>query len=75
MTQNEWRNEKATEYAKSVTRWTVPPECQGQIVEHAYGYDEDGALVRRVTDRSDGSVAYAWRESTDHDDPINREPK
>jgi hypothetical protein len=32
--------------------WHVPPSCQGQAVERAYGVDEDGDGWLRVTDRS-----------------------
>lgn len=34
-----------------LTPWTVPPECQGQMVEVAYASTECG-VVRRITDRS-----------------------
>ena len=53
----------------------VPPECQGQIMEHAYAM-ADGMLYRRVTDRSDRSVRYEARELLDADpEPWNREPR
>lgn len=53
-----------------VVRWDVPSHNQGQIVEVAYadpGEHRDeacvGSLYRRVTDRSDRSVAYYERVS------------
>jgi hypothetical protein len=40
--------------------WHIPPACQGQIVEVAYGIDSEyEVVVRRITDRSDNSVQYA----------------
>lgn len=39
----------------------VPGECQGQIVETAFACCGD-TLVRRVTDRSDGSVCFSVYE-------------
>ena len=34
-------------------RFHVPPECQGQIVEAAYGLLDDGeTVIMRLTDRS-----------------------
>jgi hypothetical protein len=33
--------------------FTTPPECQGQIVEHAYAFDSAAmAIVERLDDRS-----------------------
>lgn len=62
--------------------WTVPPACQGQMVEVAYGDDRSDTLYRRVTDRSDRSVAYATADAADCGcegecdcwDPANVEP-
>ena len=52
-------------------RWDVPAHNQGQIVEVAYAdyptcADEacSGSLYKRVTDRSDQSVAYYRRGGT-----------
>lgn len=56
-----------------VQRWNVPPECQGQIVEYAYGWSAecDGTLYMRVTDRSDRSVTYYRHEdATDIDEDV-----
>lgn len=40
----------------------VPPECQGQMVECAYGYDySSNRLWERRRDRSDGSTT--WRSA------------
>ena len=66
-----------------VQSWIVPPECQGQIVEVAYGSQCDGTYYRRTSDRSDGSVTYAVADASDCGcdrececfDPTNREPK
>jgi hypothetical protein len=63
------------------SRWDVPPVCQGQIVEYAYGWGEAGPMMR-TTDRSDGSVTYymsrsaaRWSEKKQEAwDPINKEP-
>jgi hypothetical protein len=44
-----------------VTDWIVPPECQGQTVEVAYGTsDDDGTPYRRVTDRSASPPAVTY---------------
>mgnify|MGYP000555911569 CR=1 FL=1 len=50
----------------------IPGVCQGQIVEVAYALIEDGGLLRRTTDRSDGTVSLrairdVWAEATDGD--------
>lgn len=37
----------------------VPPENQGQIVETAFGWCEDG-LLRRVVDTSDGTEDWSF---------------
>jgi hypothetical protein len=73
---------KAIETA--VDRWTVPPACQGQIVEVAYGVDRrDRTAYRRTTDRSGARrVQYARADldecgcegECDCWDPANREP-
>lgn len=44
-------------------RFDVPPQCQGQIVEVAFGgldrsEHAEGAPYKRVIDRSDGATAY-----------------
>lgn len=61
-----------------IDRWDVPSENQGQIVEVAYGLDPDAELiVRRTTDRSDGSVKYQAFEFPSREwewDPWNRAP-
>lgn len=46
------------EISRETGGWIVPPECQGQIVTHAYGIDADGGLWRRSSDASDRSVGY-----------------
>lgn len=68
--------------AADVARWHVPPARQGQTVEIAYGTDDSGRGYRRRTDRSDGSVSYAWcdlsdcgcESECDHWDPANTVP-
>lgn len=58
------------------TMWHVPPVCQGQIVEVAYGVGEDAIAYRRVTDRSDRSVRHemADEEPDTSWNPWNSEP-
>ncbi len=70
-----------SQLAETVDRWHVPPECQGQIIELAYGVAEDGIPMRRTTDRSDHSVAYTLLDQEAFDaldegewEPWNREP-
>ena len=46
-------------------KWIIPPECQGQMVEVAYGDSYDGMAWRCTTDRNDGSVAYEVAEMSD----------
>ena len=61
--------------------WHIPPACQGQIVEVAYGSDGE-SFYRRTTNRSDRSVTYAAADvadcgcddECDHWSPWNREP-
>lgn len=49
-----------TRNAVAALDFSVRPADQGQIVEVAYAADwENEVLVRRVTDRSDGSVVFA----------------
>lgn len=59
----------------SVLTMHIPPVCQGQIVEVAYGLHL-GTVYRRVTDRSDSSVEYARSRALadDEGDYWNREP-
>lgn len=72
----------AAEIAEDVDRWIVPPECQGQLVEVAYGGSSDGMLYRRCYDRSDRTTSYAWADAADCGctdecrcfEPWNREP-
>jgi hypothetical protein len=71
---SKWRPATA-EQAEAVDRWYVPPECGGQIVEVAYGFDDAGAIFCQTTDASDGSVVYHTRKAKDNDDPINSEPR
>lgn len=62
--------------APTVDTWTVPPRCQGQIVEVAYGTDEDGEPWQRVHDRSCGEITYTRGYWTDDSkwEPWNAEP-
>jgi len=54
----------------------VAPEDQGQMVEYAYAADaEHDRMVRRVTDRSDGSVRYQVADAPDRWEPWNRAPE
>lgn len=55
--------------------WHVPPVCQGQHVEVAYGIGVENLAFRRTTDKSDGSVQYEVA-SAGRDDwqPWNEEP-
>lgn len=56
--------------------YTVPPSCQGQIVEVAYASTPEG-IIQRITDRSDQSVSYYgvdWDEVEGNFEPWNREP-
>ncbi|MFT3819834.1 MAG: hypothetical protein QM750_19850 [Rubrivivax sp.] len=56
----------------------VPGQCQGQIVEVAYAGCGAAGVLRRTTDRSDGSVAFAIREWEDDDEDLpglNFEPR
>lgn len=71
-------NIDSTQAIPVVSTWHVPPACQGQMVEIAYGIDDDGYPWRRTTDLSDRSVSYqALDEAQLSDDswqPWNREP-
>lgn len=43
-------------------QFITPPECQGQIVVVSYApgdIDEEGYIIERQHDRSDGSTQYA----------------
>jgi hypothetical protein len=58
----------------------VPPACQGQIVEYAYAIDAEMGLVRRITNRSDKSLEFAYIPWDDLDgeaviEPWNEEPE
>jgi hypothetical protein len=64
---------RSVEYLDSLT-YHVPPIAQGQIVERAYAYGEDGELILRVTDHSDRSVSFAVAEGYDGIEPWNGEP-
>lgn len=63
-------------------RWIVPPECQGKIIEVAYGDDRTGTLYRRCYDQSDRTTSYATADAADCGcadecdcySPQNREP-
>lgn len=68
--------------ADKVQRWTadlsfrVPPESQGQIVEHAWACDAD-YIYERVFDRSDRTtMIVVWEHPADGSpfEPWNREP-
>ena len=67
---------------QTVRRWTVPPICQGQIVEVSYGDDYAGGAYRRTYDHSDRTVSYAVADMAscgcdcecDCWDPANTEP-
>jgi len=50
--------EGAMSQSPSVSQWIVPPSCQGQMIEHAYGQDSDGQCWERVSDRSARTVTY-----------------
>lgn len=71
-----------TARAPEVVSWIVPPSCQGQIVDVAYGWDGYGTVYRWVHDRSDGSNTYYSADAADCGcdaecscfDPANREP-
>lgn len=62
------REEEMETYTPT-TFWTVPPELQGQIVEHAYSTDAEAQVIlQRTRDGSDGSVeyrAFSWPEDSD----------
>ncbi len=66
----------------AVNRWHVPPACQGQMVEVAYGGDRAGTLYRRTKNRGDLSVRYeradasscGCEEECDCWQPWNNEP-
>lgn len=73
---------KARDIERDCCGWIVPGSCQGQMVEVAYGDDRAGTVFRRVTDRSDRSVAYSYADAADCGceaecncwEPWNREP-
>jgi hypothetical protein len=55
--------------------YLVPPVCQGQTVEVAYGADwEERIVVRRTHDRSDGRVSYAYASAEELADEEQWEP-
>ncbi len=55
--------------------YVVPPVCQGQTVEVAYGADwEERIVVRRTHDRSDGRVSYEWASAEGIADEEQWEP-
>lgn len=62
----------------SAARFVVPPRASGQIVERAYGtIPEFWGIIRRETDRSDGSVTYSlcdWDDLDGEFAPQNYEP-
>lgn len=65
-----------THNIKAIDTWTVPPAAQGQIIERAYGVDwESEIMVRRETDRSDGSVSYYTAPAPAVWEPWQTEPK
>lgn len=43
----------------STLTWLTPPSEQGQTVSASYADLRDGRVLRRLTDRSDGSVSYS----------------
>jgi hypothetical protein len=56
--------------------YIIPPRNQGQIVEVSYAITPD-EVVRRTTDRSDGSVMFETADICDllgEFEPQNREP-
>jgi hypothetical protein len=58
-----------------IERWHVAPVDQGQIVEVAYGAAaEDGMMVRRITDRGDGTVMYQITDAPCLWEPWNEPP-
>lgn len=67
-------SKRARSVIESVRTWHVPPECQGQIIEVAFGMADDGIVVRRTFDRSDRSVCYATAELEGEWDPWNGSP-
>lgn len=59
----------------------VPPECQGQFVEHAYGLGID-FLYHMTWNRSDGSITWECRPYTENEmndaqpvEPWNHKPE
>lgn len=68
---------------RSHVTWIVPPKCQGQAIEMAYGTDDDGGCWQRRIDRSDpdreaGTTYRYLYHVTDKGaswDPANREPR
>lgn len=62
----------------SVSAWHVPPECQGRIIELAYGLDTWETAWRRTLDRSTGITTYDeldWDDLQGMWEPWNRAPE